>query len=129
MTEIELLLLHHFRAEPVPGKNAERVLHWLDERRHLLWSETKAAASQSVAAAKCSEGALIDALWFLPGANELEAAVVDGLPGVGGWQPLWSRDAEHGHKQGTPGLAVSRSGQREEQKQENVLPSRCAARL
>jgi Ser/Thr protein kinase RdoA (MazF antagonist) len=36
MTEIELLLMHHFRAEPVPGKNAERVLHWLDERRELI---------------------------------------------------------------------------------------------
>jgi Ser/Thr protein kinase RdoA (MazF antagonist) len=36
MTEIELLLLHHFRTEPVPGKNAERVLHWLDERRALI---------------------------------------------------------------------------------------------
>jgi len=36
MTEVELLLLHHFRADPVPGKNAERVLHWLDERRELI---------------------------------------------------------------------------------------------
>jgi Ser/Thr protein kinase RdoA (MazF antagonist) len=38
MMEIELLLMHHFRAEPIPGKNAERVLYWLDERRHLIQS-------------------------------------------------------------------------------------------
>jgi Ser/Thr protein kinase RdoA (MazF antagonist) len=38
MMEIELLFMHHFRADPVPGKNAERVLHWLDERRHLIQS-------------------------------------------------------------------------------------------
>ena len=38
MMEIELLLMHYFRAEPVPGKNAERVLHWLDERRQLIQS-------------------------------------------------------------------------------------------
>jgi Ser/Thr protein kinase RdoA (MazF antagonist) len=25
-------------ADPIPGKNAERVLHWLDERRHLIQS-------------------------------------------------------------------------------------------
>ena len=38
MMEIELLFMHHFRSEPIPGKNAERVLHWLDERRHLIQS-------------------------------------------------------------------------------------------
>lgn len=38
MIEIELLAMHHFRNEPIPGKNAERVLHWLDERRHLIQS-------------------------------------------------------------------------------------------
>lgn len=38
MVEIQLLLMHHFRADPIPGKNAERVLHWLDERRHLIQS-------------------------------------------------------------------------------------------
>jgi Ser/Thr protein kinase RdoA (MazF antagonist) len=38
MMEIELLAMHHFRAEPIPGKNAERVLYWLDERRHLIQS-------------------------------------------------------------------------------------------
>jgi Ser/Thr protein kinase RdoA (MazF antagonist) len=38
MMEIELLLMHYFRADPIPGKNAERVLHWLDERRHLIQS-------------------------------------------------------------------------------------------
>jgi Ser/Thr protein kinase RdoA (MazF antagonist) len=38
MLEIELLLMHYFRADPIPGKNAERLLHWLDERRHLIQS-------------------------------------------------------------------------------------------
>jgi Ser/Thr protein kinase RdoA (MazF antagonist) len=38
MMEIELLFMHYFRAEPIPGKNAERVLYWLDERRHLIQS-------------------------------------------------------------------------------------------
>jgi Ser/Thr protein kinase RdoA (MazF antagonist) len=38
MVEIELLFMHHFRAEPIPGKNAERVLYWLDARRHLIQS-------------------------------------------------------------------------------------------
>jgi Ser/Thr protein kinase RdoA (MazF antagonist) len=38
MMEVELLLMHHFRAEPIPGRNAERVLYWLDERRHLIQS-------------------------------------------------------------------------------------------
>jgi hypothetical protein len=38
MMEIELLLMHYFRAQPIPGRNAERVLHWLDERRHLIQS-------------------------------------------------------------------------------------------
>jgi len=38
MIEIQLLHMHHFRREPVPGKNAERVLHWLDDRRHLIQS-------------------------------------------------------------------------------------------
>ncbi len=38
MVQIELLFMHHFRAEPIPGKNAERVLHWLDDRRHLIQS-------------------------------------------------------------------------------------------
>jgi len=38
MMEIQFLFMHHFRAEPIPGKNAERVLHWLDERRHLIQS-------------------------------------------------------------------------------------------
>jgi len=38
MMEIQVLFMHHFRAEPIPGKNAERVLHWLDERRHLIQS-------------------------------------------------------------------------------------------
>lgn len=36
MLEIQLLAMHHFRTEPVPGRNAERVLHWLDARRHLI---------------------------------------------------------------------------------------------
>jgi Ser/Thr protein kinase RdoA (MazF antagonist) len=36
MLEIQLLAMHHFRMEPVPGRNAERVLHWLDARRHLI---------------------------------------------------------------------------------------------
>jgi hypothetical protein len=36
MVEVELLMMHHFRADPVPGRNAERVLHWLDERRQLI---------------------------------------------------------------------------------------------
>ncbi len=36
MMEIELLFMHHFRAEPIPGRNAERVLHWLDARRQLI---------------------------------------------------------------------------------------------
>ena len=38
MVEIQLLNMHHFRSDPIPGKNAERVLHWLDERRHLIQS-------------------------------------------------------------------------------------------
>jgi len=38
MIEIELLSMHHFRGEPIPGRNAERVLNWLDERRHLIQS-------------------------------------------------------------------------------------------
>jgi Ser/Thr protein kinase RdoA (MazF antagonist) len=38
MMEIELYFMHYFRADPIPGKNAERVLHWLDERRHLIQS-------------------------------------------------------------------------------------------
>lgn len=38
MMEIQLLLMHYFRADPIPGKNAERVLCWLDERRHLIQS-------------------------------------------------------------------------------------------
>jgi Ser/Thr protein kinase RdoA (MazF antagonist) len=38
MMEIELYFMHYFRAEPIPGKNAERVLHWIDERRHLIQS-------------------------------------------------------------------------------------------
>lgn len=38
MMEVELLLMHYFRADPIPGKNAERVLHWLDERRQLIQS-------------------------------------------------------------------------------------------
>lgn len=36
MLEIQLLAMHHFRNQPVPGRNAERVLHWLDARRHLI---------------------------------------------------------------------------------------------
>jgi hypothetical protein len=100
---------------------------WLDERRRLLWSEPKAAASQAAAAAQCSQPALIDALWFLPSAAELEAALHDGLPGAG-WQPLWSRDVDNGHKHGTPGVAVSRDGRRDET-QTSGLPSRCAARI
>jgi Ser/Thr protein kinase RdoA (MazF antagonist) len=36
MLEIQLLAMHHFRNEPIPGRNAERVLHWLDARRHLI---------------------------------------------------------------------------------------------
>jgi Ser/Thr protein kinase RdoA (MazF antagonist) len=38
MMEIELMSMHYFRADPIPGKNAERVLYWLDERRHLIQS-------------------------------------------------------------------------------------------
>lgn len=38
MMEIELLFMHYFRADPIPGRNAERVLYWLDERRHLIQS-------------------------------------------------------------------------------------------
>jgi Ser/Thr protein kinase RdoA (MazF antagonist) len=38
MVEIQLLNMHHFRSDPIPGKNAERVLHWLDERRLLIQS-------------------------------------------------------------------------------------------
>jgi Ser/Thr protein kinase RdoA (MazF antagonist) len=38
MLDIQLLAMHHFRAEPVPGRNAERLLHWLDARRHLIQS-------------------------------------------------------------------------------------------
>jgi Ser/Thr protein kinase RdoA (MazF antagonist) len=38
MAEIQLLFMHHFRADAIPGKNAERVLHWLDDRRHLIQS-------------------------------------------------------------------------------------------
>src|SRR5690606_14268153 len=38
LIEIVLLHMHHFRAEPIPGRNAERVLHWLDERRQLIQS-------------------------------------------------------------------------------------------
>lgn len=38
MMEIAVLFMHYFRAEPIPGKNAERVLYWLDERRHLIQS-------------------------------------------------------------------------------------------
>lgn len=36
LTEIELSLMHFFRNEPVPGQNAERVLHWLDERHDVI---------------------------------------------------------------------------------------------
>jgi Ser/Thr protein kinase RdoA (MazF antagonist) len=38
MMDIELYFMHYFRADPIPGKNAERVLYWLDERRHLIQS-------------------------------------------------------------------------------------------
>jgi Ser/Thr protein kinase RdoA (MazF antagonist) len=38
MLDIQLLAMHHFRAQPVPGRNAERLLHWLDARRHLIQS-------------------------------------------------------------------------------------------
>jgi Ser/Thr protein kinase RdoA (MazF antagonist) len=38
MMEIELMNMHYFRAHPIPGRNAERVLYWLDERRHLIQS-------------------------------------------------------------------------------------------
>lgn len=38
MLEVQVLSMYHFRAEPVPGRNAERVLHWLDERRLLIRS-------------------------------------------------------------------------------------------
>lgn len=36
LTEIELSFMHFFRDEPIPGQNAERVLHWLDERRDAI---------------------------------------------------------------------------------------------
>jgi Ser/Thr protein kinase RdoA (MazF antagonist) len=36
LTEIELSFMHFFRHEPVPGQNAEKVLHWIDERRDVI---------------------------------------------------------------------------------------------
>lgn len=36
LIEIELSFMHFFRHEPVPGQNAEQVLHWLDERRGVI---------------------------------------------------------------------------------------------
>ncbi len=98
---------------------------WFDEQRRLLWSEPQPAASQSGAAARCGSGGLVEGLWFLPTAEQLEAAFADGLPG---WQLLWSRDVRSTEKYGVPGVAVSASGRREE-KSSQALPSRCVARI
>lgn len=100
---------------------------WLDERRRLLWSPVQSSAAQAAAAAQCGGEALVEGLWFLPTVEQLAGALADGLPGAG-WQPLWSRDVQHGYKHGVPGLAVGASGAQEEQPQ-SLLPSRCVARI
>jgi hypothetical protein len=99
---------------------------WLDERRRLLWSPVQPSATQSFAAAQCGNEPLVDRLWFLPTAEQLGEALAEGLPNSG-WQLLWSRDVQNGHKHDPPGIAVGTSGEHEAA-QSQALPSRCVAR-
>jgi hypothetical protein len=109
------------------SRTAEGREVWLDERQGLLWSAVEPATSQSEAARQCGGEASVEALWFLPSAAQLEEALADGLPGAG-WQPLWSRDVDHGHKYAAPGVAVGASG-RVQHEPTMLLASRCAARM
>jgi hypothetical protein len=99
---------------------------WLDGTRQLLWSSAGPAATQALAALQCSDEPKVAGAWFLPSAEQLERALEDGLPG-GGWQLLWSRDVEQGHKYATPGVAVG-AGRRVEEEPGVRLASRCVAR-
>lgn len=101
---------------------------WLDAKRRLLWSPTQPSAQQTAAAAQCSTPVtLVEGLWFLPTARQLEEAFADGLPGTG-WELLWSRDVESGHKYAAPGVAVGVAG-RLEKEPNAVLTSRCISRI